>query len=109
MEDTNQSLTKAEYDALVAGEDPKDTEDSTAGSETLPKSSEPGTDGAASLHSKEKIAEVGKATKKRKAIKVVGGDENDDRQAKKPNTKDAKKTKKKAKPVKLTFGDEEDG
>ncbi|KAF2015023.1 hypothetical protein BU24DRAFT_226873 [Aaosphaeria arxii CBS 175.79] len=106
LEDTNQSLSKAEYDALVAGEDqpkdaPADEDQAAAGGEKKDASSQ---------QSKDKIAEVGKMTKKRKAIKVIGADAEDEEDSKpnaKPDGKAVKKPKKKAKVVKLSFGDDE--
>ncbi|KAH7555565.1 hypothetical protein BM1_07188 [Bipolaris maydis] len=108
LEDTNQSLSKEEYDALVSGKDSKGEEDSVtdeAGQKaTKQDESKP----------KDKIAEVGANTKKRKAAKIIGDDQGDGRSeiegdAEKPTTKPAKKPKKKAKAVKLTFGDEDEG
>ncbi|KAF2278661.1 uncharacterized protein EI97DRAFT_448535 [Westerdykella ornata] len=99
LEGTNQSLTKAEYEALVAGKDADAAEDSAP--TTIEHKDAPS-------QPKEKIAEVGKGSKKRKAAKVIGGDEEDD-DAGKDEAKVVKKAKKKAKPVKLSFGDQEDG
>ncbi|KAF2643983.1 hypothetical protein P280DRAFT_546838 [Massarina eburnea CBS 473.64] len=89
VEETNDSLTKAEYEAMLAG---KDAEDDAAATEGGGQAKDAAT-------KKDNIAEVGKVTKKRKVAKVIGG-ENDEK-----NT--AKKAKKKGKPVKLSFGDEE--
>ena len=66
MEETNQSLSKEEYDALVSGKDSKGEED-PAGDEAEPKKviendSKP----------KDKIVEVGANAKKRKAAKIIG-------------------------------------
>jgi hypothetical protein len=54
--------------------------------------------------------DAGKATKKRKMAKVVGGDDDEDEPASKNTSKDEskpKKSKKKGKPIKLSFGDDE--
>lgn len=98
LEDTNESLTKAEYEALVAGKDTTPDEESKA-SET--KDQEPET------QPKDKIVEVGKGSKKRKAAKVIGGDEESGKDATESNAKVIKKPKKKTKPVKLSFDDQE--
>lgn len=104
LEDTNQSLTKAEYEALVAGkDDPTDDDPKSAGTETK----EPG----AKQQVKANIAEVGKAAKKRKA-KVIGTGDGDGEDTEDTDTKvikKVKKPKKKTKPVKLSFGDQEEG
>lgn len=108
LEDTNQSLSKEEYDALISGKDSKGEEDPVTDEAeqkaTKQDESKP----------KDKIAEVGANTKKRKAAKIIGDDQGDsrsevERDAEKPTTKPAKKPKKKAKAVKLTFGDEDEG
>lgn len=108
IEDTNQSLSKEEYDALVSGKDGKGEED-PAGEEAestkgVENDSKP----------KDKIAEVGANAKKRKAAKIIGEDQEHgkgevEQKDKKPDTKAVKKPKKKAKAVKLTFGDEDEG
>ena len=104
MEETNQSLSKEEYDALVSGKDDKTDE---------PAADEAGAnkDSDAKSRSKEKIAEVGANAKKRKAAKIIGDDQDGSKEGetdvKKPEAKSAKKPKKKAKAVKLTFGEDE--
>ncbi|OAL44606.1 hypothetical protein IQ07DRAFT_604961 [Pyrenochaeta sp. DS3sAY3a] len=108
LEDTNQSLTKEEYDALVAGKSPDD--DQKPDSEVASK--DQGSE--AKSKPKDKIVEVGATVKKRKAVKIISeedegverGAEGDSR---KIDSKAVKKPKKKAKAVKLTFGDEEEG
>ena len=55
MEETNDSLTKAEYEAMVAG---KDAGEGDAAKDLAPD-----------VAKKDNIAEVGKATKKRKVAK----------------------------------------
>jgi hypothetical protein len=101
MEDTNQSLTKEEYDAFVLGKDAKeeDPKEETAETESKPK---------------DKIVEVGSNAKKRKAAKIVNNDQqqskdDDGKDMKKTDAKVVKKPKKRAKAVKLTFGDENEG
>lgn len=105
LEDTNQSLTKEEYDALVSGKDSKESKEVTAEDEALQKGS---------TKPKDKIAEVGANAKKRKAAKIISDDQEkkmgeDGKDASKTDAKVVKKTKKKAKAVKLTFGEEEEG
>ncbi|KAH7386003.1 hypothetical protein BKA66DRAFT_440652 [Pyrenochaeta sp. MPI-SDFR-AT-0127] len=109
LEDTNQSLTKEEYDALVSGKDSKESDERTAEDEaaqeqTVKDSAKP----------KDKIVEVGANAKKRKAAKIISDDhekskDEDDKTSSKAGTKPVKKPKKKAKAVKLTFGDEDEG
>ncbi|USP78230.1 uncharacterized protein yc1106_05504 [Curvularia clavata] len=110
LEETNQSLSKEEYDALVSGKDGKGE------TEPVIEESEQKADREVDLKPKDKIAEVGTNAKKRKAAKIIGGDQDDgtgeneaERNNEKPATKTAKKPKKKAKAVKLTFGDEDEG
>lgn len=106
MEETNQSLSKEEYDALVSGKDGKEEEE-TATDEVGEKK-----DNDSKSQSKDKIAEVGANAKKRKAAKIISEDQGESKgeeetAVKKPDAKPAKKPKKKAKAVKLTFGEDE--
>ena len=107
LEDTNQSMTKEEYEAFVAEKDPNEEAVSEQGG-ALKDSGK-----AAEAKSKDKIAEVGANAKKRKAAKVIGDEQEDSKDKPKDvntaETKTVKKPKKKAKAVKLTFGDEEEG
>jgi hypothetical protein len=100
LEDTNESLTKAEYDALVAGKDVPT--DSNAGpAELEKKESEP-----PAKDPKDNIAEIGRPSKKRKAVKVIGGSEEENgKDDPKSDAKIIKKPKKKSKAVKLSFDD----
>lgn len=108
LEDTNQSLTKEEYEALVSGKDDSKAEDSTTGNgqqtETAEQDSKP----------KRKIPEVGTNFKKRKVAKVIGDEEPSGSKASAKtseiSTKEpGKRPKKKGKPVKLSFGDDGEG
>jgi hypothetical protein len=106
MEDTKESLTKEEYDALVSGKDSKDGESDATGNASKEEGSVP------SPKPKEKIAEVGAMSKKRKVAKAIGDEQEgakgeESKDAKESNAKVIKKPKKKAKAVKLTFGDDE--
>ncbi|KAF1849367.1 uncharacterized protein K460DRAFT_281341 [Cucurbitaria berberidis CBS 394.84] len=108
LEETNQSLTKEEYDALVSGKDNEEGEKST-GDGALKERVVEGDE-----KPKDKIVEVGVNAKKRKAAKIISDEneqskEEDGKAVKKADGKVMKKTKKKAKAVKLTFGDEEEG
>ena len=110
LEDTNQALSKEEYEALVAGKDPKEKDDASEISGEQSKPAEEAT------QPKEHIAEVGKPNKKRKAVKIIGGDEEEEdkggsaeKSAKSSDAKVIKKPKKKAKQVKLSFNDQEEG
>ncbi|KAH0342384.1 hypothetical protein KCU81_g5780, partial [Aureobasidium melanogenum] len=121
VEGSSETLTKAEYEKLATGggeqsdakskfADVKDmvtgelTGDSPKASGALPDESDAPARASATV-------DAGKATKKRKVAKVVGGDDDEEDEA---NTKDTskdeskpKKVKKKGKPIKLSFGDEE--
>ncbi|KAF2156580.1 hypothetical protein K461DRAFT_288985 [Myriangium duriaei CBS 260.36] len=122
MEDTNDNLTKKEYDKLVADEkaataDSGDEEGNVKGkvqadgpfmSGALP------TKDTASAGSEEverpstgKVSEAKLGQKKRKAAAVVGQDHADEDDGEVEGKAKAKKTKKKGKPIKLSF-DEND-
>lgn len=108
MEDTKESLTKEEYAALVSGEVSKDDE-ANAGDEASKGEAKD-----VEAKQKDKIAEVGAGSKKRKAAKIIGDDhdqgetkDEESKEVKKSDAKVTKKPKKKTKAVKLTFGDEE--
>jgi hypothetical protein len=101
MEETNQALTKEEYDDFVSGKDPKEMEDPKE--DTAETGSKP----------QDKIAQVGSNARKRKAAKIISDDsqqskEDDEKDVKKSEAKVVKKLKKKTKAVKLTFGDEDE-
>jgi hypothetical protein len=103
LEETNQSMSKAEYEAMVAG---KDSEADPASLDEAGKTK----DTSAVPQVKDTIVEVGKATKKRKVAKVIREEKEEDDKATeaKPEKKVVKKAKKKGKPVKLSFGDQEE-
>lgn len=107
LEDTNQSMTKEEYEAFVAEKDPNDDIKSEQDAATKEA------DKAEEAKTKDKITEVGSNVKKRKAARIIGDEQEDSKDepkdVKKVETKTPKKPKKKAKAVKLTFGDEEEG
>jgi hypothetical protein len=105
LEDTKESLTKEEYDALVSGKDYKEKE------EAEDSAKQGGTESESKP--KDKIAEVGAASKKRKAAKIVNEEHEEvkpdaSKDGKQADSKGTKKPKKKAKAVKLTFGEDEE-
>ncbi|OJD34308.1 uncharacterized protein BKCO1_2400069 [Diplodia corticola] len=118
VEESNDTLTKAEYEALVNGT----TEESPAAHATSDAAEGKDGDEVAAEKAKPKqqqVASVGGASKKRKAVKI-GGDADDEERdesradeksgkAEDPQKKETKpkKPKKKAKAVKLSFGDED--
>jgi hypothetical protein len=102
LEDTKESLTKEEYEALVSGNDPKDKEEIGADDVSKDETKEP------DPKQKDKIVEIGAGSKKRKAAKIINEEQDEDLKAtKQTDVKVTKKPKKKGKAVKLTFGDEE--
>ncbi|KAI5245466.1 hypothetical protein E4T47_01506 [Aureobasidium subglaciale] len=125
VEGSSETLTKAEYEKLTAGDgdgdgegetDPKakfgDVKDMVTGELTgeWPKASGALPDEDEVPARMSATVDAGKATKKRKMAKVVGGDENEDAEEATATSKDEskpKKIKKKGKAIKLSFGDEE--
>jgi hypothetical protein len=117
VEGSSETLSKAEYEELTSGEtednkfgDVKDmvtgelTGDSPKASGALPDEDDVGPARASVT------VDAGKATKKRKMAKVVGGGDDEDEATPKNTSKDEskpKKLKKKGKPIKLSFGDDE--
>ncbi|KAF2126837.1 hypothetical protein P153DRAFT_296388 [Dothidotthia symphoricarpi CBS 119687] len=107
LEDTNQSLSKEEYEAFVTGKDGDEDQELAKEGSNEQQAKEDG------LKSKDNIAELGAASRKRKAAKVISDEldesKTEEKDVKKSESKMPKKAKKKAKAVKLTFGDEEEG
>ncbi|KAL1647623.1 hypothetical protein SLS61_007253 [Didymella pomorum] len=107
LEDTNQSMTKEEYEEFVGKK--KTEEDGDI--EQKDSANQPTKDDIAKP--KDKITEVGTNSRKRKAAKIISDepedDKNEPKEVRKANSKAVKKPKKKVKAVKLTFGDEEEG
>lgn len=124
-EEGGETLTKAEYEALVAKGDAAGNSNATGGEGTVDVRSKsvgrdfndsealPGDTGGKDLDLERKqkpIAEAGLGSKKRKVARVIGDeDENDDPKDEKTGaaTKQKPKKKSKAKPIKLSFGDNE--
>lgn len=101
LEDTNQSMTKAEYEAMVAGKSETDGDAVKDGDESKNPLPVPKV--------KDSIVEVGQATKKRKVAKVIGEEKEDgEKDSKSSEQKVTKKVKRKGKAVKLSFGDQEE-
>lgn len=105
--DTNQSMTKEEYEEFIGKKETEEIGDK----EQKDITNEPTNDEPSKP--KDKITEVGANARKRKAAKIIGEDQGDGKHQledeKKMDTKTIKKPKKKGKAVKLTFGDEEEG
>lgn len=117
LEETNQDLSKEEYEAMLKGEEAaaKDAAEKKAKVESNSALSTPQHASLPSASSKQKVTEVGGLLKKRKAAKIVGQDDDEDadnktQTGKEPGSKDAKKPAKKTKTkaIKLSFGDEEE-
>jgi len=120
VEDSGNTLSKEEYEALLAKETQPDGEEGKNGTVVDKFADAPVTtkqdagpaqadaiDEKVAARTKQDVTEVGGAQKKRKAARVVGGAEEsgeaDDKDEDIP--KATKKMKKKVKPVKLSFGD----
>ena len=106
VEESGDMLSKADYEAMLAGEKREQVDDKTV---TRPEGGvAEGED--ESKKSKQQVAEAGQAQKKRKAVKIIGdaaekdadGGEGAVSQSRKP----VKKPKTKTRAVKLSFEDE---
>jgi hypothetical protein len=115
MENTNESLSKEEYEALVNGKDEKEHKSADAADSASKNAAED----AESTRAKQKVAAVGGPGKKRKAVKIVGDDEEAEEEGStKAKTEipsnslnsDTKRPakKKKAKAIKVSFGSDDD-
>lgn len=105
IDESGETLTKDEYAKLTSAPDAAEEGSGAAASqsEARPSEGEPST---TKLDSK---VTNGAASKKRKAVKVVGDDEEPSPQDEAAvASKPAKKIKKKAKPVKLAFDDDDE-
>ncbi|KAF2181942.1 hypothetical protein K469DRAFT_637291 [Zopfia rhizophila CBS 207.26] len=113
LEDTNVSLSKAEYEALLAGKSTEaelgEKDGSAEEKDAKFSSAESNPKKANAQQFKSQIAEVGQAARKRKAVKVIGSEQEEDNATKDQDGKTKMKPKKKAKAVKLSFGDQEEG
>ncbi|KAL6711429.1 hypothetical protein ACN47E_004363 [Coniothyrium glycines] len=108
IEDTNQSLSKEEYEAMVAG---KDSTESNHDDRDKPADGRQEAVVTANSSTKDKIAGIGTNTKKRKVAKVISNDGDEKAGPKddeKPSAKTVKKSKKQTKAVKLAFRDDLD-
>lgn len=122
VEGSDETLSKAEYEALVSGKSKDNSE--TADGEFVgvtgeSEGSEPKASGALpdveedeaeAERRKKRMVEAGAGSKKRKVAKVVGADEEEggkqDGDEVKQTKSVSKKAKKKGKPIKLSFEDE---
>lgn len=103
VEESGDTLSKAEYEAMLAKEDAAD--------ETVERpEGEAAEGGEPRSHSRQQLAEAGQKQKKRKAAKIIGNDDEKDEAVANGHEEQAKKVtkkpKKKAKAVKLSFEDE---
>ncbi|KAF4304665.1 hypothetical protein GTA08_BOTSDO07927 [Botryosphaeria dothidea] len=113
VEESNDTLTKAEYEALINGVAEQQSADVTEnaaqkkdGDQTVAEAAKP---------KQQQVASVGGASKKRKAVKIGGDADEDEGEETGPAEKaevqqkeaKTKKTKKKAKAIKLSFGGDE--
>ena len=107
LEDSNMVLSKSEYEALLAGKTlseecgiqsaDADEKEGLSTTLALPADNPPNQKG--DLPAKQRLTEIGKSLKKRKAVKVIGEDDVD------VKVKDSK-PKKKAKTIKLSFDED---
>jgi hypothetical protein len=108
LEEGNKSLTKAEYEALIAG---KDADDEVGADGLLSEKKEDAhhaEEEAGKQHSKQQLTEVGAVSKKRKAVKIVQASDEEGGADPKPKEEVKKlRKKKKAKAIKLSFGDDD--
>ncbi|TKX19225.1 hypothetical protein C1H76_8603 [Elsinoe australis] len=117
MEDTNESLSKEEYQKLVSGSNGDDAEDlatskaadrndrEASAENPIMSGGLPSEDADSEQKDRPKANEAYLGQKKRKAATVIGKDDDDaDAADEKPRPK---KGKKKGKPIKLSFDDDE--
>lgn len=110
VEGSNATVTKEEFEKLVSGKSTElESSEAIKASETGKETDQ---DASKSLKSAQKVAEVGVMSKKRKATRVVGDeDENEAIDSSKDQKvkSSSKKAKSRSKAVKLSFDDEEAG
>jgi len=104
--DSNETLSKTEYEALMRKENLEDETPAKANGGDEHSRARKSADGPPVL-SKQYITEIGNVRKKRKAVKVVGDTEEGPESHDRPSKVLSSKPKKKAKAVKLSFGDDE--
>lgn len=111
LEDSNMALSKSEYEALLAGKtlseergtQSADADEKEGLSTTLALPADNLSNQKGSLPAKQRLTEIGKGLKRRKAVKVIGEDDVDD---KVEDSKPIGKPKKKAKTIKLSFDED---
>ncbi|CAK42060.1 hypothetical protein CBS63078_9135 [Aspergillus niger] len=106
-EESNEIISKEEYEALVRGEDNKDTEDSHKDT----KEPATGEEGKANTQaeapvSKQNVAEIG-GPRKRKQAKVVGEDNPSEETEKVEKKESGTRKPKQKKKIKLSFDDDD--
>lgn len=102
LEESNDTLSKAEYEALVNSDETSKNQVAAGAEATSDERSKAGEKD----QQKQQTIEIGNPKKKRKLGKIVGTDEAQEATAER---KSDKKPKKKTKAVKLSFGDDETG
>ncbi|KAK3079913.1 hypothetical protein LTS18_003610 [Coniosporium uncinatum] len=106
VEDSNETLSKTEYEELMKKGKTEDDRPSKADGNEGQSSATAPTDGAPTP-SKQNITEIGHIQKKRKAAKVIGDTEEEPENHVRTTKAATGKPKKKTKVVKLSFGDDE--
>lgn len=112
LEDSNMALSKSEYEALLAGKtlneerriQSADADEKEGLSTTIAQPADNPSNRKGDLSAKQRLTEIGKGLKKRKAVKVIG--EDNDVDVKVGNSKPVGKPKKKAKTIKLSFDED---
>lgn len=112
LEDSNMALSKSEYEALLAGKtlskesgiQNADADEKEGLSTTIALPVDNSSNQKGDLSAKQRLTEIGKGLKKRKAVKVIGEDDNVD--VKVRDSKPIGKPKKKAKIIKLSFDED---
>lgn len=110
LEDSGQSLTKAEYEALQSKEEEDSKEGKPIRDESVGDSKDDERGQNAASKSSQQTTEIGQSSRKRKAGKIIGdhgedgpSKQNEQQEAKK---KTVKKAAKRTKAVKLSFDDD---
>jgi hypothetical protein len=110
MEGSDATISKEEYATLTGS---KNSDQSDKKDDVVKSKQEAAESKADAPRTKQKLTDVGIVSKKRKAIKVVGDDSEDETSVDRPSigkgaTSTAKKPKKKANAIKLSFGGDDE-
>jgi hypothetical protein len=119
LEGSDATISKEEYDTLTGSKSTdqagqNDTAEDASSEALGPKLPQEGSAAQGDATTKkQKMADVGMNSKKRKAVKIVGEDPEEedgtaDQKTAAPVSSGVKKSKKKAKAIKLSFGDDEE-